>query len=231
MPPIPVEADAPPDLVTPLTASAGGFGFAGAAFEFGGRRDLGIEQIEIGEIARQQRRIGEADIFVVGRDARHRDRALGKLGDAVAADVVGRDHRLALSDQHAQSDIVAFRALGFLDACRRALRRLAKRRAPRPHRRHRRRRAWRPRPGAAPACSARIDRTDRRWRLSMKAAMQRMVKRSRTKSRGLKRRIGRSRRGCKSATHEMCPIYADFKHFRGAKAKEFRHRCKVSSIM
>ena len=36
--------------------------------------------------------------------------------DAVAADIVGRDHRLALADQHAQADIVAFGALGFLDA-------------------------------------------------------------------------------------------------------------------
>ena len=60
--------------------------------------------------------IGEPDIFVVGRNARHRHRALGKLRNAVAADVVGRDHRLPLSDQHAQADIVAFRALGFLDA-------------------------------------------------------------------------------------------------------------------
>ena len=116
MPPIPVEADAPPDLVTPLTASAGGFGLTGAAFELRCRRHLGIEQIEIGEIARQQGRIGEADIFVVGRDARHRDGALGELGDAVAADVVGRDHRLPLSHQHAQPDIVAFGTLGFLDA-------------------------------------------------------------------------------------------------------------------
>ena len=116
MPPIPVEADAPPDLVTPLTASAGRFGFTGAAFKLRRRRDLGVEQIEIGEIARQQRRIGETDIFVVGRDPRHGDGALGELGDAIAADVVGRDHRLAPSHQHAQSDIVAFRALGFLDA-------------------------------------------------------------------------------------------------------------------
>jgi hypothetical protein len=30
--------------------------------------------------------------------------------------VIGRDHRLALSDQHAQPDVIAFRALGFLDA-------------------------------------------------------------------------------------------------------------------
>ena len=116
MPPMPVEAEAPPDLVTPLTASA-------AASASQARRSssevdghLGIEQIEIGEVARQQRRIGEADIFVVGRDARHRDRALGELGHGIAADVVGRDHRLALADQHAQADIVAFGAFGFLDA-------------------------------------------------------------------------------------------------------------------
>ncbi len=116
MPPIPVEADAPPDLVTPLTASAAASASQARRSSSDVDGDAGIEQIEIGEIARQQRRIGETDIFVVGRDARHRDRALGELGDAVAADVVGRDHRLALSDQHAQSDIVAFRALGFLDA-------------------------------------------------------------------------------------------------------------------
>ena len=116
MPPMPVEADAPPDLRHALDRERRGFRLDGAAFELGGRGHRAIEQIEIGELARQQRRIGEADIFVVGRDPRHRHRALGELRDAVAADVVGRDHRLALSDQHAQADIVAFGALGFLDA-------------------------------------------------------------------------------------------------------------------
>jgi hypothetical protein len=29
----------------------------------------------------------------------------------------------------------------------------------------------------------------------------------------------------------MCPIHADFKHFRGDKAKEFRRRRNISSIM
>ena len=99
-----------------LDGKAGRFGLNGAPFKFGCRGNLGIEQIELGKIARQQRRIGQTDIFVVGRDPRHRDRALGKFGDAIAADVVGRDHRLALPDQHAQSDIVAFRTFGFLDA-------------------------------------------------------------------------------------------------------------------
>ena len=80
MPPMPAEAEAPPDLVTPFTASAGGLGFERAALELGGRGHVGIEQIEIGEVAREQRGIGEADIFVVGRDARHRHRALGELG-------------------------------------------------------------------------------------------------------------------------------------------------------
>ena len=99
-----------------LDGEACGFGLAGAALELGRRGNFAVEQIEIGELARQQRRIGETDIFVVGRDARHRDRALGKFRDAIAGDIVGRDHRLALPDQHAQADIVAFGALGFLDA-------------------------------------------------------------------------------------------------------------------
>ena len=116
MPPIPLEADAPPDLLTPLTAMACGFGLAGAALQLGRRGNFAVEQIEIGELARQQRRIGETDIFVVGRDAGHRDRALGKFRNAIAGNIVGRDHRLALPDQHAQSDIVTLGALGFLDA-------------------------------------------------------------------------------------------------------------------
>jgi hypothetical protein len=36
---------------------------------------------------------------------------------------------------------------------------------------------------------------------------------------------------CKPLGHQMCPILADFKHFRAAKAKEFRLCRKVSSIM
>ena len=116
MPPIPVEADAPPDLVTPCTASAAASASMGAALEFCRRRHRAVEQIEIGEIAREQRGIGKPDIFVVGRDARHRHRALGKFCDAVAADIVSGDHRLPPSDQHAQADIVTLGAFGFLDA-------------------------------------------------------------------------------------------------------------------
>ena len=98
-----------------LDREASRFGFAGPALQFGRGRNLAVEQIEIGKLMRQQRGIGEADELVVGRDPRHRHRALGQFGDAVAGDVVGRDHRLALADQHAQTDIVAFGALGFLD--------------------------------------------------------------------------------------------------------------------
>jgi len=29
----------------------------------------------------------------------------------------------------------------------------------------------------------------------------------------------------------MCLIHGDFKHFHTAKTKQFRYRCKVSSIM
>jgi len=61
---------------------------------------------------RQQRRIGEADEFIVGRHARHGDRTLGKLCNTVAADVIGRNHSLTSSHQHSQADVVALRTLG-----------------------------------------------------------------------------------------------------------------------
>ena len=116
MPPIPLEAEAPLDLVTPLTASAAASASQARRSSSDVEGTVAVEQIEIGELARQQRRIGETDIFVVGRDAGHRDRALGKFRNAIAGHIVGRDHRLALPDQHAQSDIVSLGALGFLDA-------------------------------------------------------------------------------------------------------------------
>ena len=204
-----------------LDRERGRFGLAGAAFEFRRRRDLGIEQIEIGKIARQQCRIGEADIFVVGRDARHRDRALGEPRDAVAADVVGRDHRLALAHQHAQSDIVAFRALGFLDASVAhldALRNAA----------HRHRvggvRAGAPRRLDQPLrqrSSGRIDRTGRKSRHRMKAAKRLMVKRSRTKSRGLKEGLARAR--MQISEHIRCARFTGISSiFTAPKAKDFR---------
>ena len=60
--------------------------------------------------------IGEAGEFVLGRRARHGDRALGKrIEPPSALDVVGRDRRLLVADDDAQADIVAFGALRFLD--------------------------------------------------------------------------------------------------------------------
>lgn len=112
---MPVDADAPPDLVMPFTSSAAAFRLERTPLQFGGRRHRRIEQIEIGKVACQQRRIGKADIFIVGRDARHRHRALRKPRDVVAADIVGGNHRLPLADEYAQADIVAFRTLRLLD--------------------------------------------------------------------------------------------------------------------
>lgn len=113
---MPAEADAPPDFVTPFTARAAASASSARRSSLGGGRHVGIEQIEIGEVARQQRGIGEPDIFVERGDLRHRNRAFRELGHGVAADVVGRDHRLALTDQHAQADIIALGTLRFLDA-------------------------------------------------------------------------------------------------------------------
>ena len=77
---------------------------------------MAVEQIEIREIMCMQRGIGQPDIFVVGCHTRHRHRALGELGDPVAADVIGRDDRLALADEHPQAHVIAFGALRLLDA-------------------------------------------------------------------------------------------------------------------
>ena len=114
MPPMPAEAEAPPDLVTPLTASAGALGALGALLQLRDGRKIRIEQIEVGNVARKLRRIGKTGERVFGRRPRHGDRALGELGD-VGLDVVGRHHRLARPDEHAQPHVVALGALGFLD--------------------------------------------------------------------------------------------------------------------
>ena len=74
-----------------------------------------IDQIEFGQRLCQKRGIREPGVFVLRRDARHRDRAFGERIRAVALQVVGRDHRLLAADQHAQADIVAFGAFGLLD--------------------------------------------------------------------------------------------------------------------
>ena len=54
MPPMPLDAEAPPDLRHALDRQRRGFRLHGAAFELGGRGNGAIEQIEIGELARQQ---------------------------------------------------------------------------------------------------------------------------------------------------------------------------------
>ena len=115
MPPMPAEAEAPPDLLTPRDRAPGLLGAARHRLERADVGQLAVDQVEIGEVLRQQRRVGEAGILVLGRDARHRHRPLGQRGDAVAAHVVGRDHRLLAPDQHAKTHVVALGALRFLD--------------------------------------------------------------------------------------------------------------------
>ncbi len=90
------------------------FCHARAALKFLDRRRGGIEQIEVRELFCQQRRIGEARILVLGRDARHGDGALGQARN-VGRNVVGRNHGLFAPDQDAQADIVAFGPFGLLD--------------------------------------------------------------------------------------------------------------------
>ena len=93
----------------------GAFGRARELLEPFDRGKLVIDQVEIGKVVRQQALLGEAGVRVLGRDARHRDRALGKFGRVVALGVVAGDDSLPPADQHAQAEIVAFRALAPLD--------------------------------------------------------------------------------------------------------------------
>jgi hypothetical protein len=67
----------------------------------------------------------------------------------------------------------------------------------------------------------------------MKAAMRLMVKRSRTKSQGLEKDWSSIAEGwdANRSIYEMCPIYADFKHFMRPNPKNFADPRKVSSIM
>ena len=94
MPPMLADADGAFRLADALDREARGLGAQRALLEHGDRRQLGIEQIEIGQRRRASSdAIGEAGELVLGRDLRHRHRALGERRD-VAGDVVGRHHRL-----------------------------------------------------------------------------------------------------------------------------------------
>ena len=63
--------------------------------------------------------------------------------------------------------------------------------------------------------------------------MRRMVKRSRTKSLGLKGYLEGVEESppANQQTLQMCLIHNDFKHLLRRKTKDFRHLRKVSSIM
>src|SRR3981189_769817 len=93
MPPIPVEADAPPDLVTPLTASA-------AASASQARRSSSDVD---GTLGSSRSRSGKSR---ASSDGSARPTYLSS----------GATRGLAPPHQPAQSDIIAFRALGLLDA-------------------------------------------------------------------------------------------------------------------
>ena len=101
-------------LADALDRQARGLGAQRAILEHGDRRHVGIEQIERGLRARQSRFIGKAGELVLGRDLGHRHRALRQRRD-VAGDVVGRHHRGAAADEHAQPDVVALGALRLID--------------------------------------------------------------------------------------------------------------------
>src|ERR1700722_1763912 len=119
MPPMPAEAEAPPDLVTPLTAIAARSAVAASASS---SMTLGIASSSRSRSGRSRAsHCGSASPGkpVLRCGARHRDDALGDRVDgsvAVGGEIVGRYHRLAAADEGAQADIVAFGALRGFDA-------------------------------------------------------------------------------------------------------------------
>ena len=110
---MPADAEAPPDLATPLTAMPGLLGGARQLFELGDRRQFAVDQVEIGNVARQFALVGEPGVFVFRRHPRHRHRALGERRDVVGRHVIGGNHRLPFAHQHAQAQVVTLGALGF----------------------------------------------------------------------------------------------------------------------
>ena len=115
MPPMPADGRSAARLADALDRAAGLLGAARHGLKRGNVGQVAVDQVEIGEILGQQRRIGKARILVLGRDPRHRHRPLGQRVDAVAAHVVRRDNRLLAPDQHAKAHVVALGALRFLD--------------------------------------------------------------------------------------------------------------------
>ena len=111
---MPAEAEAPPDLVTPLTASAAASAPRARCSRTATVGRSGSSRSRSGIARASAILVGEPRIGVLGRDLRHRHRALREFG-RIGLDVVGRHHGLAAADEHAQADIVALGSLGFLD--------------------------------------------------------------------------------------------------------------------
>ncbi len=78
MPPMPAEAEAPPDLLIPFTASAACSAARAMCLELADRWQVGIDQIEIGKVAGQQICVGEAGELVLRRCPRHSDGPFGQ---------------------------------------------------------------------------------------------------------------------------------------------------------
>ena len=104
-----------PRFADPLDGKCRLFGGARLRFEFADRWQVGINQIEIGKIMRQQACVGEAGELVFRRHPRHGDGPFGQSGRAVAGYIICGHHGLPAPDQHTQTNVVTFGTLRFLD--------------------------------------------------------------------------------------------------------------------
>ena len=77
-------------------------------------RQHGIKQVEIGKRLGKLGGVRESREFVGWRDFRHGHSALRQHVN-ISGDVIGRHDRLLLADEYTQADVVALRAIGFLN--------------------------------------------------------------------------------------------------------------------
>ncbi len=84
MPPMPAEAEAPPDLLTPATPSPAASARRARASSTSTPGMSGSSRSRSGKLLAEQRRIGKPGELVLGRGARHGDGALRQRIEAVA---------------------------------------------------------------------------------------------------------------------------------------------------
>ena len=161
MPPMPADAEAPADLVTPSTSSAAASAARASSSSRVTDGNAGSSRSRSGISTRQQVRVREPGVLVLRRRPSHRHGALGQRGDRIVGKIVAGHHGLPAARPGPAGRNRRFPIARSPRPRRRGPRSTAPSSAPRPRRRRRRRRGARPPPDARRARSGPIDRAGR----------------------------------------------------------------------